>query len=530
MTAEVMEIYMHQFWNTIKKVKDTYAYHFNLDKKKFKVDTKVFSDILQICPRLPDKEFVKPPLDDEELIYGALIPVEIIDQDIQVSDKYQMYLAFATGEVIPKKERKFKKPSSPKQKDTPDVQAPKKKALAKEVKGKGLDVLSEVAQVMELILNQGFLMSLKGDSGDEDESDDEDNDDDSENVSDYNDDDEKTESDEEEDFNLTQDNDDNEEEQDDEHVNTPEHNEFSNAEEENVDEEETYKELYRDVRVNLEGVEHEKEGIRDEKMIDTSQKDASQERSYELEEDDAHVTLNTVYDTQKTGQMQSSSVSLDFTDKLFNFENIYPTDYVIASLMDTTVRYEETSNQTSSLYIVPITIKSQILAIVDEHLTTRIGYAVQTALQSYTTEFEKEAKAKHDRFIDIIDNSIKDVTQDKIKRQHPKILPDFITPMIQSTVTESLENVVLAKSSSQPRSTYEAATSLTEFELKKILLNKMQHSKSYRAAPEHRDLYDSLAKSYKLDKELFELYGKSYSLKRDQEDKDKEEDPSARSD
>ncbi|GJX31012.1 hypothetical protein Tco_0240867 [Tanacetum coccineum] len=125
-------------------------------------------------------------------------------------------------------------------------------------------------------------------------------------------------------------------------------------------------------------------------------------------------------------------------------------------------------------------IKSQILAIVDEHLSTRIGYAVQTAVQSYTVEFEKEAKAEQDRFIDIINNLIKYVIQEEIKKQLLKILPDFVTPMIQSQVTESLENVVLAKSSSQPRSSYEAAESLIEFELKKILLNKMKQSKSYR--------------------------------------------------
>ncbi|GJW48656.1 hypothetical protein Tco_0080302 [Tanacetum coccineum] len=58
----------------------------------------------------------------------------------------------------------------------------------------------------------------------------------------------------------------------------------------------------------------------------------------------------------------------------------------------------------------------------------------------------------------------------------------------------------------------------------------MQKSKSYRAAQEHRDLYDALVKSYMLDKDLFESYGKSYSLKRDHEDKDKDEDPPAGSD
>nr|GFA00029.1 hypothetical protein [Tanacetum cinerariifolium] len=50
----------------------------------------------------------------------------------------------------------------------------------------------------------------------------------------------------------------------------------------------------------------------------------------------------------------------------------------------------------------------------------------------------------------------------------------FATLVIQSTITKSLANVVLVKSSSQPKSTYEATASLTEFELKKILLDKMQ--------------------------------------------------------
>nr|GEV75457.1 hypothetical protein [Tanacetum cinerariifolium] len=58
----------------------------------------------------------------------------------------------------------------------------------------------------------------------------------------------------------------------------------------------------------------------------------------------------------------------------------------------------------------------------------------------------------------------------------------------------------------------------------------MQKSKWYRAAQQHKELYDELVKSYKLDKDLFESYGKAYSLKRDHEDKDKDDDPPARSD
>nr|GEV49098.1 hypothetical protein [Tanacetum cinerariifolium] len=72
------------------------------------------------------------------------------------------------------------------------------------------------------------------------------------------------------------------------------------------------------------------------------------------------------------------------------------------------------------------------------------------------------------------------------------------------------------------------AESLTEFELKKILLDKIKKSESYKTAPEHKELYEGLVKCYNLDKDLFSSYGKAYSLKRYREDKDK--DPSARSD
>ncbi|GJR12956.1 hypothetical protein Tco_0795608 [Tanacetum coccineum] len=83
--------------------------------------------------------------------------------------------------------------------------------------------------------------------------------------------------------------------------------------------------------------------------------------------------------------------------------------------------------------------------------------------------------------------------------------------------------------SSQPQSTYEVTSTLTEFELKKILLDKMEKSESYLTASEHRDCYDGLRKSYTLDKDFFFSYD-VYSLKRGRKDKDKDEDPSAGSD
>nr|GEW23209.1 hypothetical protein [Tanacetum cinerariifolium] len=50
---------------------------------------------------------------------------------------------------------------------------------------------------------------------------------------------------------------------------------------------------------------------------------------------------------------------------------------------------------------------------------------------------------------------------------------NFAPPMIEKMIEESLNQVNLAKVSFQPQSTYEAAATLTEFELKKILIDKM---------------------------------------------------------
>ncbi|GJU35904.1 hypothetical protein Tco_1184258 [Tanacetum coccineum] len=118
----------------------------------------------------------------------------------------------------------------------------------------------------------------------------------------------------------------------------------------------------------------------------------------------------------------------------------------------------------------------------------------------------------------------------QVKIQFPHILPkemsNFAPLVIKIMVTESLEHAVLAKESLQLKSTYEAAASLTEFELKKILIDKIDESQSYLTATEHRECYDGLIKSYDLDKSLFSTYDKVYSLKRSQKDNDKDEDPS----
>nr|GEU95554.1 hypothetical protein [Tanacetum cinerariifolium] len=69
--------------------------------------------------------------------------------------------------------------------------------------------------------------------------------------------------------------------------------------------------------------------------------------------------------------------------------------------------------------------------------------------------------------------------------------------------------------------TYEAAASLLEYELMKILLYKMKESKSHLRVDYEREFYDALVKSYNTSTDLFETYGKVFTLKRSRDKKDK---------
>ncbi|GJT84754.1 hypothetical protein Tco_1066471 [Tanacetum coccineum] len=106
-------------------------------------------------------------------------------------------------------------------------------------------------------------------------------------------------------------------------------------------------------------------------------------------------------------------------------------------------------------------LNTQVTDLVDEHLDSRLG-------------------STRDEFMSYLSASIPARITEQVKIQLPQILPKevskFAPSVIKSLVTESLKHAVLAKESSQPKSTYEAAASLTKFELKKILIDKMDES------------------------------------------------------
>nr|GFA39273.1 hypothetical protein [Tanacetum cinerariifolium] len=120
---------------------------------------------------------------------------------------------------------------------------------------------------------------------------------------------------------------------------------------------------------------------------------------------------------------------------------------------------------------------------------------------------------------------IKEQVKEQVKVQVFKILPK-----IEKTVNEQLEAEVLTRSSNSSKPSYAVAADLSEMELKKILIEKMESNKSIQRSDEQRNLYKSLVDAYESDKIILDTYGDTVTLKRRRDDEDKDKEPSARSD
>ncbi|GKC88881.1 hypothetical protein Tco_1149530 [Tanacetum coccineum] len=66
----------------------------------------------------------------------------------------------------------------------------------------------------------------------------------------------------------------------------------------------------------------------------------------------------------------------------------------------------------------------------------------------------------------------------------------------------------MVRSTNQPQTSYDAASSLSELELKRILINKMEENNSINRSNVQKNLYEALVEAYNNDKDLLSSYGK----------------------
>ncbi|GJY07018.1 hypothetical protein Tco_0374072 [Tanacetum coccineum] len=368
---------------------------------------------------------------EETQIYGAILHDSLTSPEMKETKAYKTYLGFATGATPPKKAQKFKKPASPKLtivpvsteeptgkskrvkrptkkstkvpargvviRETPEIALSKKREKVDVTRGKGIELLSQVALNKDAEFEEVRRKSTRDfhkthpsgsgavkiipsgndedDSNIEQDSSGEDSDQENDNDND------KTQSDNDDESNSKhetnenesgsesdqEENEDDKEEVKDEFVKTPsddsddkDETKITDKAEGDEDEEMDYttSQLYDDVDIRVnELVDTDNVFVQEEgtnaAMTNVQQGNENLEILQIIE--DAHVTLSTFPQKTKV-PVTSSSHSSNLAAKFLNFSYIPYTDAEIVSPTDVHVHYEVSSQQTPTLLTVLVSV------------------------------------------------------------------------------------------------------------------------------------------------------------------------------
>nr|GEZ50089.1 hypothetical protein [Tanacetum cinerariifolium] len=155
---------------------------------------------------------------------------------------------------------------------------------------------------------------------------------------------------------------------------------------------------------------------------------------------------------------------------------------------------------------------SNIPSIVTQYINLQMPEAVREAMQTQTTQLQDSIQRENDEFLKTIDENMKKIIKEQVKSQ-VKAQVTRILPRIKEAVNAQLEAEVLTRSSHSSRTSYVVAADLSEMELKKILIEKMEGNKSIQRSDEQRNLYKALVEAYDADKTILDTYGESTKAK-----------------
>ncbi|GJZ24457.1 hypothetical protein Tco_0561916 [Tanacetum coccineum] len=145
-------------------------------------------------------------------------------------------------------------------------------------------------------------------------------------------------------------------------------------------------------------------------------------------------------------------------------------------------------------------ISSRLLLV---YLANKLKEAVDVAVQLKYDRIREETHTENQQFLDSIDEGMKKVIKELVKKEVSKI-----TPKIEKLVNEQLESKVL---------------------LKKILILKVEVT-TLSTGQHQRQLYKALVDAYEADKILLDTYGDTITIKRPRDDADDDQEPSAGTD
>nr|GEW80740.1 hypothetical protein [Tanacetum cinerariifolium] len=472
-TADVPKIYMHEFWATATV--HHHSIRFKMENKKRIVNLEYFREMMHICPRLPGQTFDDLPFEKEILAFIQFLGHngEIRRLTDGLYHKKNVDFAYLLWEdFVYQVEHNNAKKSNEMYYPRLSTSA-KGKQPAKASKAKSLTVLSEVAMteaeqlklatkrsLQQTHISQASGLSIDKGTGI-----------------------------------------------------IPGVPDVPTEEEEGQDEEDDKDELYRDVNINLEG-----------RVVQMEDVHTTQE--YE----DAHVTLTSVnpdgidsiFETTSQMDVQALTTVAPLTlsaptltpstiatistvpqapnppttalsillQDLPNLGSLFRFDHRLKTLEANFSEFVQTNQF--------VGVVSSILRIVQSYMDQRMNEAVKVAVQIQSNRLREEAQAENEEFLKNLDKNIQKIIKEQVKEQ-VKVQVSKILLKIKKTVNEELEAEVLTRSSNSSKTSYAVAADLSEMELKKILIEKMEGNKSIHQSDEQRNLYKALIKNPPLD-------------------------------
>ncbi|GJT04630.1 hypothetical protein Tco_0839092 [Tanacetum coccineum] len=525
---------------------------------------------------------------EDTQLYGAILPKELTNEDIRNSKSYKEYYAIASGEVPPKtKARKQKQPTTGLE-TLSNIALTKTEQLKIAIKrsriqthssqasgsGDGVDILSKVPdeQVHEKTsINEGAGDKPKvpdvpeHHSNSEEESwtfsdgDDDDEDDDANKDSDAHDDDDNATKSDGDGDNIT-------------HpklstFSTDDQDEYNDEEEQEDDEddEEEISDQLVHTLSDYQTTDESEKQTEDDKVKDGEEDKEGDVTNVNLEGGDVHMTeadtIKDMEDAHVTLTATTPVVQHPYTESLVNvpifvaIETPATTTTILPPFFPVTQSSQQTpATTTTTTYpsttppLIPnfaflfsfnqrvtalesnlSTLKqsnpfaeaiSSIPGIVNEYLGSKMKEAVDVAIQLKSNKLREEAQAENQAFLNSLDSNMQKIIKDQVKTQTSKI-----KSKVEKYVTDSLGAEVMIRSTNQPQTSYGIASSLSELELKRILIDKIEENKSIDRSDVQRNLYNALVEAYNSDKDLLSSYGDVIIIPTIRDDKDKDEEP-----
>nr|GEV69867.1 hypothetical protein [Tanacetum cinerariifolium] len=473
-----------------------HSIRFKMNNKKRIVNLEYFREMRQICPRIPNQQFDELPLEDElghsgeiKMITGknmdfAYLLWEDFVYKVEHKDakkSNEMYYPRFTKVIIsffmtkdqsiPRRNKNLTrstlsllqtKASVGKKQSSSDTTMPPPTTT-----GKRLKTLAKVGQPAK-------SSTAKDDDDDRDNQDDDDDDDQDD------DNDEQTDSDNDDDDFVhpkfsTHDEEDKDEESFDHIVQTP-------SQVENTDNEDNDEDIHdvqttqviKDTHVTLTLVNPE-----DVLVMTTAELPLLYATTL------PPPSIPTISHVQQTPAPSPTNVPSSSLQDLPNFGSLFGFDHRLKTLETNFSKFMQTNQFAEAVSLIP--------DIVDKYIDHRMNEAVKVAVRLQSDRLQDEAQAQNEDFLNKLDENIQKIIKEQVKEQ--------------------------------VKTSYAVATDLSELELKKILIKKMESNKSIHRSDEQKDLYKALVDAYECDKLILDTYGDMVTLKRRRDDEDKDEEP-----